>query len=113
MKRAAVATYCDRKRGAVAEYPFGPQTRVYKAGGKVFALLGDASVSLKCDPVLAEMLRHEYAAITPGYHLNKRHWNTVALDASVPSAKLREMVDDSYALIVASLTKKQREAIAK
>jgi predicted DNA-binding protein (MmcQ/YjbR family) len=104
---------CESHAGAVAGYPFGPEVRVYKAGGKVFALVPEdgASISLKCDPALAEILRRRYASITPGYHLNKRHWNTIANDASVPDGEIAEMVRHSHELIVRSLTKAQRAAL--
>jgi len=104
------------KRGAVEEYPFGPTATVFKVGGKMFAIVGIDSepleVSLKCDPLEAEALRAEYAAITAGYHLNKRHWNTVRLDGSVPAELVAEMVDASYELVLGSLTKATRERIA-
>jgi predicted DNA-binding protein (MmcQ/YjbR family) len=78
-----------------------------KAGGKIFALIGRAgeapTVSLKCEPALAETLRAAHAEIVPGYHLNKRHWNTVALDGALPDAMIRDMIEDSYDLVVAGL----------
>ena len=82
---------CGAKPGSLEDYPFGDEVAVFKVAGRMFALvsLGPApgSVSLKCDPGLADGLRGRYAAITPGYHLNKRHWNTVALDGSVPDGR--------------------------
>jgi predicted DNA-binding protein (MmcQ/YjbR family) len=89
---------------AVEERPFrDPDVTVFKAGGKIFAITRlDGSplrVSLKCDPDLAEQLRLTYPAITPGYHLNKRHWNTIALDGSLPEQMVRDMIEDSYALV--------------
>jgi predicted DNA-binding protein (MmcQ/YjbR family) len=104
---------CESHAGAVAEYPFGPEVRVYKAVGKVFALVPEsgASISLKCDPALAEILRERYEAIGPGYHLNKRHWNTIEIDGSVPDDEIAEMVRHSHELIVRSLTRAQRAAI--
>lgn len=105
------------KKGAVEEYPFGPQAMVFKAGGKIFAIVGvdDAPtpLSLKCDPLEAEALRAEYPAITPGYHLNKRHWNTVRLDGTVPDELVVDMIDSSYDLIVASLPRAERERLRK
>jgi predicted DNA-binding protein (MmcQ/YjbR family) len=109
---AALKRTCLSFAGAREEYPFGPQTAVYKVAGKIFAIGGDdpLRVSLKCEPELAEHLRATYEAIRPGYHLNKRHWNTITLDGSVPDATVRDMIEDSYDLIVASLSKaKQRE----
>ena len=98
--------------GAVEEFPFGPRTSVFKVGGKLFAISPLASrplsVSLKCEPELAEALRRTYPAIGPGYHLNKRHWNTVVLDGSVPDEMVRDMVEDSYDLVVDGLPKNKR-----
>lgn len=98
--------------GAREEFPFDERHSVFKVSGKMFAISaldGDPlEVSLKCDPVLAEQLRASYPAITPGYHLNKRHWNTVALDGSVDDQLVTDMVEDSYDLVVASLPKSKR-----
>jgi predicted DNA-binding protein (MmcQ/YjbR family) len=89
-----------------------PDVTVFKAGGKVFAITrldgNPLRVSVKCDPDLAVALRDTYPAITPGYHLNKRHWNTIALDGSLDDAMVRDLVEDSYALIVAALPKTKR-----
>jgi predicted DNA-binding protein (MmcQ/YjbR family) len=84
--------------------------RCYRVGGKIFALSDDdgTRVSLKCDPSLAEVLRQNFDGITPGYHLNKRHWNTVRLDGSVPGAQIEDMVRHSYELVRAGLSRKQR-----
>ena len=88
---------------------------VFKVAGRMFALvpLGElpGSVSLKCDPHLAAGLRARYEAITPGYHLNKRHWNTVVLDGSVPAEELAELIDHSYDQVVARLTRAQRNSL--
>ncbi|MFB9728841.1 MmcQ/YjbR family DNA-binding protein [Haloechinothrix salitolerans] len=98
--------------GAREEFPFDERHSVFKVGGKLFAISaldGDPlSVSLKCDPPLAEQLRVTYPSIVPGYHLNKRHWNTVTLDGSVPDQLVRDMIEDSYDLVVASLPKAKR-----
>ncbi|TYB40162.1 MmcQ/YjbR family DNA-binding protein [Actinomadura chibensis] len=103
---------CLAKRGSAEDYPFGDGVAVFKVAGRMFALvsLGDApgSVSLKCDPDRADELRARHAAITPGYHLNKRHWNTVVLDGSVPDDELLELIDQSYELVVAGLPKARR-----
>lgn len=105
---------CLALTGAVETFPFNPLTSVFKVGGKIFALsdLGaqPLSVSLKCEPELAQRLRDQYPAITGGWHLNKRHWNTVLLDGSVPDAMVRDMIEDSYDLVVASLPRDQRRA---
>jgi predicted DNA-binding protein (MmcQ/YjbR family) len=99
----------------VEDYPFGDEVAVFKVAGRMFALvpLGPppGSVSLKCDPDLAADLRVRYAAITPGYHLNKRHWNTVVLDGSVPDEELLDLIDHSYELVVAQLSRAQRNQL--
>jgi len=103
------------KPGAEETTPFGPDVLVYKVAGKMFALTspGDfpATINLKCDPDRSVMLREEHPAITPGYHMNKRHWNTLILDGSLPSRLLRELIDHSYDLVVASLPKAAREQL--
>lgn len=112
MKPDALKAACLDLTGAVETFPFNLETSVFKVGGKIFALTAlDASplsVSLKCDPELALRLRAQYPAITGGWHLNKRHWNTVLLDGSVPQKLVREMIEDSYDLVVSSLPRSQR-----
>ena len=104
---------CLSYLGAVETYPFGDDSpAVFKVGGKMFALSylgrrGPMSVSLKCDPPLAEQLRAAYPEVTPGYHLNKRHWNTVVLNAGVGDDLVRDMLEDSYDLVV-GLPRKRR-----
>jgi predicted DNA-binding protein (MmcQ/YjbR family) len=104
---------CLSLPGAAEERPFrDPEITVFKVGGKIFAIArlsgAPLRVSLKCDPDLAVALRDTYSAITPGYHLNKRHWNTLALDGSLPDTMVRDLVEDSYALIIAALPRGQR-----
>jgi predicted DNA-binding protein (MmcQ/YjbR family) len=98
------------------EQPFGPHVDVYKVAGKMFAILSPdndpPAISLKCDPLLAIELRLEFAAVTPGYHLNKTHWNTVALDGSVPDSEIKNMIAHSYDQVVGGLTKAVRDRIA-
>ncbi len=95
--------------------PFGPDVLVYKVCGKMFALTDPdqfpTKVNLKCDPDRALELRDQYDAVQPGYHMNKKHWNTVTLDDSVPSKLITEMVDQSLRLVVQSLKKGDRERI--
>jgi predicted DNA-binding protein (MmcQ/YjbR family) len=114
-RRNRVMAECSAKPGAAEDYPFGDEVAVFKVAGRMFALVSlgppPGSVSLKCDPDLAAGLRARYAAITPGYHLNKRHWNTVALDGSVPDEELLGLVDHSYELVVARLTRAQRNEL--
>jgi predicted DNA-binding protein (MmcQ/YjbR family) len=96
--------------GTTEEFPFRPGLSVFKVSGKVFALVPledrPLRISLKCEPGLAEQLRATYAAIRPGYHLNKRHWNTVAVDGSLPDRLVLDLIEDSYDLVVAKLPKK-------
>ncbi|MEW5733283.1 MAG: MmcQ/YjbR family DNA-binding protein [Thermodesulfobacteriota bacterium] len=103
------------KKGAEKDFPFGPEVLVFKVMGKMFALMGlDAdpvSINLKCDPTRAEMLRELFPAVTPGYHMNKKHWITVTLDGSVPDEEVRAMMDDSYDLVVKGLGKADRERL--
>ena len=106
---------CVARPGAVEDYPFGDDTAVFKVAGKMFALVSlgspPGSISLKCDPDVAVELRGQYAAVIPGYHLSKRHWNTITLDGSVPEDELAELIDHSYQLVVAGLPKAQRSEL--
>lgn len=103
---------CQALNGAVETFPFDAETSVFKVEGKMFALSAlDAvplSVSLKCEPERAVQLRDQYPAITGGYHLNKRHWNTVVLDGSVPEQLVLDMIEDSYDLVVAGLPRSRQ-----
>ncbi|HEX5088493.1 MAG TPA: MmcQ/YjbR family DNA-binding protein [Nocardioides sp.] len=112
MDRDELLTLLTGMPGAVEDYPFGDEVAVFKVGGKMFALVsldGDPGVvNLKCDPALALQLREEYVAVRPGYHQNKRHWNSVDLDGSLDDEELREMVHHSYDLVVASLPRARR-----
>ena len=107
--------HCLAKPGAVEDYPFGDVVSVFKVAGKIFAIsdlsAAPLEVSLKCEPELAEALRAQHAAVRAGYHLNKRHWNTVTLDGSLGDGDVIAMIDDSYDLVVASLTGAQRDAL--
>ena len=104
--------YCLRKPEATEGTPFGPDVLVFKVGGKMFALasLDDvpARANLKCDPDLALELRDRYEQVTPGYHMNKKHWNTVEIESGIPDIELRKMIDHSYELVVNSLPKSKR-----
>jgi predicted DNA-binding protein (MmcQ/YjbR family) len=97
------------------DFPFGINVAVMKIGKKMFATLaqsGDqASMNLKCDPDEALILRDIFPAITPGYHMNKRHWNTIVLDGSIPAGEIERMIDSSYTLVVRSLPKADRQAL--
>ena len=115
MTAAELVAACLAFQGAGEERPFGPDVSVFKVGGKIFAITQlDADplrVSLKCEPELAQQLRVTYPAITPGYHLNKRHWNTVVLDDSLPRQMVLDMIEDSYDLVVESLPRARREQL--
>lgn len=107
-----IRDYCLSKKGSYEDYPFGPETMTIKVASKIFAIVSDKSgktyISLKCDPFVAQNLRQQYSSITPGYHLNKEHWNTVALDGSVPDAEIRWMIDHSYEMVVKGLSKEAK-----
>jgi len=94
--------YCISKPGTTEGFPFGDDTLVFKVEGKIFALLnleGETRINLKCDPDRAIALREEYETIIPGYHMNKKHWNTVIIDNSIPETLIMEMIDHSYHLV--------------
>lgn len=107
MTAAQLRRACLSRTGANEEFPFGPGTSVFKVAAKMFALspLGSRPlrVSLKCEPEIAQRLRGAHEEIVPGYHLNKRHWNTVYLDGSLPDSMVLDMLEDSYDLVVAGL----------
>jgi predicted DNA-binding protein (MmcQ/YjbR family) len=109
MTAARLRRACLALPGAEETFPFGPQNSVFKVAGKMFAIASlkqpPLRISLKCEPDLAEGLRAAHEAIIPGYHLNKRHWNTVLVDGSLPEKMVVEMIEDSYDLVVAKLPK--------
>ena len=112
MDLAKFCEYCLTKPGASEETPFGPDVLVFKVGGKMFALAAldevPPTVNLKCDPDLALDLRDRYEQVTPGYHMNKKHWNTVEIEGGIPAVELRKMIDHSYELVVKSLPEAAR-----
>ena len=109
----AFAEYCLAKKGVEDSFPFDETTLVFKVMGKMFALTGldndEFKVNLKCDPERSAELREEYAEIEPGFHMNKFHWNTVNFEGELSDSFLKELIDDSYNLVVAKFTKKIRE----
>ncbi len=113
MDADALRALCLGFPGAEETYPFSPENSVFKVSGKIFAIArldqAPPRISLKCEPELAVHLRADHAAITPGYHLNKRHWNTVVVDGTVPGQMLRDMVEDSYDLVVSALPARVRQ----
>ncbi len=109
--------YCIAKPGTTEETPFGPDTLVFKVMGKMYALTGIDTfdfINLKCDPEYAIELREQYdGSIRPGYHMNKKQWNSVDTDGSVPDYLIKQLTNDSYELIVAKLPKKVKEELDK
>lgn len=110
--------YCLNKRGTTEEFPFDEETLVFKVGGKIYLLVnltkweqGNPAINLKCDPDRAEELRAAYNEITPGYHMSKKHWNTLQLNGSLSWSLIQELIDHSYELVFTSLTKKLKEEI--
>ena len=107
--------YCLSKKAVTEDFPFGEDTLVFRVLNKIFLLVSLSSNPLqfnaKCDPDKAIELREQYDTVQPGYHMNKKHWNTVIAGGSLSNALLKEMIDDSYNLIVESLPKKDREAL--
>ena len=101
--------YCLSKPGATEGTPFGPDVLVFKVGGKMFALADldevPPTVNLKCDPDLALDLRDRYEQVRAGYHMNKKHWNTVEIESGIPDIELRRMIDHSYKLVIEGLPK--------
>lgn len=111
MNIESLRDYCLSKPGAEETFPFGPDTIVFKVGGKAFLLTGlnaeQLRFNVKCDPDLAEELRERYACVLPGYHMNKKHWNTIVVDGSVPGSQLKEWIDHSYDLVSATSSKRR------
>jgi predicted DNA-binding protein (MmcQ/YjbR family) len=106
---------CLAQPGAIEDFPFRPDVSVFKVAGKMFALSmlerAPLEVSVKCEPDLAVELRGSYSAIRRGYHLNKRHWNTITLDGSIADQLVRDMIEDSYDLVVSALPKRTRKEL--
>ena len=117
MNPTELRDHCLSFTGAEETFPFGPETSVFKVAGKMFALSQLAAdslrVSLKCEPGLAEALREAHPAVIPGYHLNKRHWNTVILDGSLADETVHDLIEDSYDLVVSKLPQARRRALGR
>ena len=115
MDAGGLRAWCLQHAGAVEDFPFGPEHSVFKVCGKMFALSAldrtPLEVSVKCEPDLAVGLRGSHAAIRPGYHLNKRHWNTITLDGSLPDKLVRDLIEDSYDLVVSALPKRTQRQL--
>ncbi|MEL7585740.1 MAG: MmcQ/YjbR family DNA-binding protein [Prolixibacteraceae bacterium] len=111
-----IRSYCLAKKGVTEEFPFDETSLVYKVMGKMFLLTDLDSqlwINLKCDPLKAIDLRERYPGVRPGYHMNKKHWNTIYADGSVPDRILREWIDHSYDMVVEKLSRKQKEQLEK
>ena len=109
-----VRQFCIAKSGVTEGFPFDDTTLVLKVGGKIFVLLnldGNPSLNLKCDPERAIDLRERFDDIIPGYHMNKKHWNTVLLEGALTDSLVKEMINHSYDLVYASLPRKEKEMI--
>jgi len=103
--------YCIAKKWVTEEFPFDKTTLVYKVAGKIFALtdIDDFTIiNLKCDPELAMELREQYDAVLPGYHMNKKHWNTIVIDGTIIDDYIYQWIDDSYNLVLGKLSKKEK-----
>ena len=115
MDLAQFREYCLSKPGATEGTPFGPDVLVFKVRGKMFALAAleevPTTVNLKCEPDLALDLRDRYEQVQPGYHMNKKHWNTVEIESGIPDAEVRKMIDHSYELVAKSLPKAERKKL--
>ena len=115
MKYKACQKYLLTKPESIEDYPFGPDVAVFKVKGKMFATLAysnielngkkqkQARMNLKCDPNQALMLREIFSAVLPGYHMNKKHWNTLCLDGSIPNTEIKAMINHSFSLVINSL----------
>lgn len=108
-------SFCLKKKGVTEEFPFGPDTLVFKVMGKLFALTGleaaEFSMNLKCNAEWMEEWRSRYPAVQPGYHMNKNHWNTVLIDGTIRQKELEQMIDHSYEEVVKGMTKKMQEEL--
>ncbi|MDH5360304.1 MAG: MmcQ/YjbR family DNA-binding protein [Gammaproteobacteria bacterium] len=115
MDSVAAKAYLLGKPEAIEDYPFGPDVAVFKVREKMFATLAyndkQARINLKCDPNQALILRDVFAAVIPGYHMNKQHWNTVILDGTIPDAEIMTMIDHSYTLVVKGMKKAVRTSL--
>lgn len=120
MKHKALEEYLLSKPGGWLDYPFGEGVAVYKVGeaslGKMFALISEKSdplrLSLKCEPLLAEQMRQDFETVLPGYHLNKKHWNTIICSGQLSEEQIHSLIDLSYGLVVKSLSKSEQERLA-
>ncbi|MHB1685870.1 MAG: MmcQ/YjbR family DNA-binding protein [Ignavibacteriaceae bacterium] len=116
MDLETIREYCLKKKGVTESLPFDEDTPVYKVMGKIFLLANinpPVSINIKCDPEKAVELREHYSSVTPGYHMNKSHWNTILLENSISNKFILEWIDDSYNLIAGGLKKSEKEKLSK
>ena len=115
MDLETIRKYCLEKKSVTESFPFGETTLVFKVRGKIFLLIGldnfPLQFNVKCDPEKAEELREEYSSVIPAFHMNKKHWNTVVLNGQIPLRQIREMIDESYQLVVRSLPVTERKKL--
>lgn len=115
MELEQLRAYLLNKIGAYEDFPFGPKAMIFKVMGKMFALVAWLEnplwINLKCDPDLAMHLRNIYKGVRPGYHMNKKHWNTIVLDDAIASEEIFSMIDESYDLVAAGLKKVDRDRL--
>ena len=115
MDFSSARKYLLKRPEAVEDFPFGADVSVMKIKNRMFATLamnaGEGRMNLKCDPQEALMLRDIFESVLPGYHMNKKHWNTIVLDGGVPAAEIERMIDRSYGLVVKGLKKIERDAL--
>ena len=116
LKKEDIVKYCQKKTFATSDFPFDDEVMVFRIFNKIFALINvkskNCNVSLKCNPELAEILREEYNGVTPGYHLNKKHWNSIDCESGIPDKKIEEMIDHSYMMVVKGLKKEYRDKLS-
>jgi predicted DNA-binding protein (MmcQ/YjbR family) len=115
MDLETIRKYCLAKKSSTESFPFGESTLVFKVSGKIFLLMSLDSLPLqfnvKCEPEKAEELREANRSVIPAFHMNKKHWNTIILDGQINAKQIREMIDDSYSLVVRSLPLKERKKL--
>ena len=115
MNIEVIRSYCLKKRGVTEEFPFNEETLVYKVMGKMFVLIPlekiPLQINLKCDPEIIEELRERYSSVQPGYHMNKKYWNTIFVDGSLRDELILEWIDNSYDLVVVGLKKADKEKL--
>lgn len=116
MNIESLRNYCLSLKGTSEEFPFDSNTLVFKVGGKIFLLTSldaeELQFNVKCDPEIAVQLREQYDTVLPGYHMNKKHWNTIIANGSISDTQLKEWISNSYQLVIDSLPKKIKEELA-